>query len=278
MALPDGISSIQELLDAQTHIWNHIFSFINSMSLKCTVQLGIPNIIHKHGKPMTLLELLEALSLEVDRMQFVERLMQMMVHSKFFIMTKFSKEDEKEGYWLTPASILLLKDEPLSVSPFVQAMLDPNLMEPWHHVSEWFKSNISNPYFATHGMTLWEHASNSTRLNQLLNEALASDTQLVSNAITKECRYVFKGLKSVVDVGGNIGTMAKAIVNAFPGIKCTVLDLPHVVAKLGETNGVTYVRGDMFEHIPSADAIFMKVRCFLTTILMTCGIRLMQNL
>ena len=53
--------------------------------------------------------------------------------------------------------------------------------------------------------------------------------------------------------------MAKAITNAFSGLKVTVLDLPHVVANLEGTKDLTYVGGDMFESIPPADAVFMKV-------------------
>ncbi|KAL2528783.1 putative O-methyltransferase 3 [Forsythia ovata] len=41
MALPHGGEKSTELLNAQAHVWNHIFNFINSMSLKFAVQLGI---------------------------------------------------------------------------------------------------------------------------------------------------------------------------------------------------------------------------------------------
>ncbi|XP_019232821.1 PREDICTED: 8-hydroxyquercetin 8-O-methyltransferase-like [Nicotiana attenuata] len=51
----------REVLAAQAHIWNHTFSYINSMSLKCAIQLGIPDIIHSHGRAMTLSELVNAL-------------------------------------------------------------------------------------------------------------------------------------------------------------------------------------------------------------------------
>ncbi|RVW77416.1 Trans-resveratrol di-O-methyltransferase [Vitis vinifera] len=58
-----------ELLHAQAHVWNHIFNFIKSMSLKCATQLGIPDIIHNHGKPMTLPELVAKLPVHPKRSQ-----------------------------------------------------------------------------------------------------------------------------------------------------------------------------------------------------------------
>ncbi|MCD7460041.1 hypothetical protein HAX54_042741 [Datura stramonium] len=63
MSLPnDNIGDkTREVLAAQAHIWNHAFSFINSMSLKCAIQLGISDIIHSHGRAMTLSDLVNAL-------------------------------------------------------------------------------------------------------------------------------------------------------------------------------------------------------------------------
>ncbi|KAM3326575.1 hypothetical protein P3S67_001701 [Capsicum chacoense] len=59
MVLPNNDigEKTREVLAAQAHIWNHTFNFINSMSLKCAIQFGIPDIIHSHGRPMTLSDL-----------------------------------------------------------------------------------------------------------------------------------------------------------------------------------------------------------------------------
>ncbi|CAB4273528.1 unnamed protein product [Prunus armeniaca] len=73
-----------------------------------------------------------------------------------------------------------------------------------------------------------------------------------------DCKGVFQGVDSLVDVGGGTGTVAKSIADAFPHMKCTVLDLPHVVADLKGSKNLEYVAGDMFEAVPEADAIFLK--------------------
>lgn len=259
MALPNGEQST-ELLQAQSHIWNHIFNFINSMSLKCAIQLGIPDIIHKHGKPMTLPELVDALPMNEAKSQFVSRLMRILIHSGFFIDAKISENEENTGYWLTSTSRLLLKDEPLSVTPFLLAMLDPILTEPWHHLSEWFKSDQNpTPFDTKHGRMFWEYAGQEPRLNSFFNEAMSSDARLVTSVLIRDCKHVFEGLNSIVDVGGGTGTLSKIIAVAFPNLKCTVLDLPHVVAGLEGTKHLSYLGGDMFESIPSADAILLKV-------------------
>ncbi|KAH7844463.1 hypothetical protein Vadar_028280 [Vaccinium darrowii] len=160
---------------------------------------------------------------------------------------------------LTPASRLLLKDESLSVRPFLLAMLDPILTKPWHNVSEWFQNDDPTPFDTAHGRTFWDYAGHEPRLNDFFNEGMASDARLVTSVVVKDCKGVFEGLNSLVDVGGGTGTVAKAIADAFPNLKCTVLDLPHVVADLQGSGNLKFVGGDMFRAIPSTDAVLLEV-------------------
>jgi len=90
---------------------------------------------------------------------------------------------------------------------------------------------------------------------------MASDTAFLMPIVLRECGdEVFRGLTSLVDVAGGLGGAAANIAAAFPDLKCTVLDLPQVVAKAaaGSNEKVQYVGGDMFESIPPADAVLLK--------------------
>ncbi|KAM0941839.1 putative O-methyltransferase domain, plant methyltransferase dimerization [Dioscorea sansibarensis] len=99
---------------------------------------------------------------------------------------------------------------------------------------------------------------------KMFSEGMASDSRLVHDEVMMNCRNVFMGLKSVVDEGGGTGTMVRAIVDAFPGIKCTVFDLPHVIdASEDQLADMEYVGGDMFVSVPSANAILLKVFIYL---------------
>ncbi|KAF8411110.1 hypothetical protein HHK36_003649 [Tetracentron sinense] len=255
MASVDGEGS-NELVQAQAHLWNHIFNFINPMSLKCAVQLGIPDTIQNHGQPITLSELVAALSIPPAKTQAVYRLMRMLVHSGFFAIQK-SPQDQ-EGYVLTPSSRLLLKGNPTSMSPFLLAMLDPILITPWNFMSAWFMGSELNPFETAHGRTMWDYAGQDPVFNEFFNEAMASDARLVMSVVIKECKEIFEGLTSLVDVGGGTGTVAKILAETFPHLKCTVFDLPHVVSTLQGSNNLDYVGGDLFDSIPTADAIFLK--------------------
>ena len=46
---------------------------------------------------------------------------------------------------------------------------------------------------------------------------------------------------------------------AFPQIKCTVLDLPRVIDSVPADGVVNYVAGDMFKSIPPAQAVLVKL-------------------
>ncbi|PHT87771.1 Trans-resveratrol di-O-methyltransferase [Capsicum annuum] len=142
MALPndnnDDMYKTREVLDAQTYIWNYTFNFINSVSLKCAIQLGIPDIIHSHGQAMTLSDLVDALSINNNKVKLqdcIYCLMRILVHVGFLTQTKMINEEE--GYLLAPTSRLLRKDEShLIMIHYIHAMLDPIMMDPWHCLSQ----------------------------------------------------------------------------------------------------------------------------------------------
>ncbi|KAJ0669225.1 putative O-methyltransferase domain, plant methyltransferase dimerization [Helianthus annuus] len=262
MALQEAEEHSRHLLHSQAHIWNHIFSFINSMTLKCAIQLQIPDIINRHGAPMLLSELVEALPINKEKSSFVSRLMSILVHNGFFmkksVSTTGGNDEEGEGYLLAPASRLLLKEEPLSMRPFLLAMLDPILMDPWQHLSSWFQNDDVTPFQTAHGRIIWDFALQEPMLNQFLNEGMASDARLFAVVILEQCGGIFKGLDSIVDVGGGTGTLARSIAEALPDIDCICFDLPHVVKGLDGSKNLSYVGGDMFEAIPKADAVLLK--------------------
>jgi hypothetical protein len=73
-----------------------------------------------------------------------------------------------------------------------------------------------------HEKTLWEYAGQDPRLSNLFNEAMASDSILASKLVLNQCKGIFDGVDSLVDVGVGLGTMTKGIAEAFPphGLHC----------------------------------------------------------
>ncbi|KAL0413856.1 UNVERIFIED_CONTAM: 8-hydroxyquercetin 8-O-methyltransferase [Sesamum radiatum] len=75
----ERVDTSSERLEAQAHIWNQVFNYINSMSLKFATELGIPDFIHKHGGPITLPELVDVLpSIDKSKADCMYRLMRVL--------------------------------------------------------------------------------------------------------------------------------------------------------------------------------------------------------
>ncbi|KAK9180556.1 hypothetical protein WN943_029767 [Citrus x changshan-huyou] len=186
------------------------------------------------------------------------KLMRLLVHSGCFKKTKVNGEEE--AYGLTAASTLLIKDKPYCLSPTVSVFVDPFFVAPFQSLSSWFKGTEITLWETVHGIKFWEFMNQNPAINQRFNEAMASDSEIMTTFVVKsECKQIFEGLGSLVDVGGGNGTFSRIISEAFPGIKCTVLDLPHAVANLPEADNLKYIAGDMFRFIPPADAFLFKL-------------------
>ncbi|KAJ1414769.1 Winged helix-like DNA-binding domain superfamily [Sesbania bispinosa] len=68
----------------------------------------------------------------------------------------------------------------------------------------------------------------------------------------------FEDVTKLVDVGGGLGINLKLITSKYPHLKAINFDLPHVVQHAPVYAGVEHVGGDMFESVPTGDAVFMK--------------------
>ncbi|KAJ3692185.1 hypothetical protein LUZ60_012535 [Juncus effusus] len=229
------------------------------MALKCAVELRIPDVIRNHGQPITLTELHSALSLPTSKKPHLHRLIRTLTQSGIFTMQN-NVEGKEAVYDLTPVSCLLLEETgPSNLSSFVRVPLDNIFVKHTMNLSDWFKQHEElDPFQMAHGCTLWEMASRNPEINNVFNEGMASDSCFMADILVKKHNDVFQGMTSLVDVAGGMGSTATAIVKAFPNIKCTVLDLPHVVAELPTNDPVNFVPGDMFSYIPPADAILLK--------------------
>nr|AAR02419.1 flavonoid 4'-O-methyltransferase [Catharanthus roseus]AAR02420.1 flavonoid 4'-O-methyltransferase [Catharanthus roseus]UTD45116.1 CrOMT [Catharanthus roseus] len=253
-----------EFREAQAKIWSQAFSFANCAALKCAVKLGIADAIDNHDKKaLTLSELTEELSIKPSKSPFLQRLMRQLVNAGFFTEAKQLRDDNKDGrtttaYALTPVSRLLLKNEQWNLRGIVLTMLDPAELKAWSVLNDWFKNDDPTAFQTAHEKNYWDYTAENTQHCQIFEDAMANDSVLVSKLLVTEYKFLFEGLTSLIDLGGSTGTIAKALAKSFPNLKCTVFDLPHVVANLESTKNLEFVGGDMFEKLPPSNAILLK--------------------
>ncbi|KAE8666950.1 tir-nbs-lrr resistance protein [Hibiscus syriacus] len=252
-ATPRGQAEILHIMD----------SFIESMALKCVVELGIPDTLNPHpgggSYPMTLSQLAARLpfpDLDMDRLS---RVMGFLSCRKVFSAT-VDKESGEMMYGLTDSSKWLLTDNKSeSLVPTLLLAMHPCAMAAWNCMSTSIAEGGVCGFSRANGSNLYEFQSRNHEYKRVFDEAMACNTRVVMKSVLKHYKDGFNNVGTLVDVGGGSGAAVAEIVEAHPHIKGLNFDLPNVVASAPKYPNVTHVGGNMFDTIPiDTDAIFLK--------------------
>ncbi|KAG5603454.1 hypothetical protein H5410_034824 [Solanum commersonii] len=243
-----------QLIEAEVQSWDYILSYMRPSCIKCAIELGIPHILCKNPNPiMSLSDLIAALpNLNPSKITFIPILMRVLVDLGLFNY----HQQQGDGYSLTSVGRLLVENDPSNkrlIFIFFQLFKIADSM------SDWLQNDLPTAFETAHGKSIWDYCAAEPEFSGLFNEVMASDSRLISNLLVSDCgEGVFEGLTSLVDIGGGTDTVAMAIAGAFPSLKCTVLDLPHVIGDRKGTGNLEFIAGNMFDKIPHANAIFLK--------------------
>lgn len=269
------ITEVDESLRGQDQIWKYLFSFGDSMAVKCAIELRIPDIIHSHKGPITLSQIASSIAdAPSPNLSYLNRVMRLLVRRGIFSVDYPSDGNEEDArYGPTDLSRWLLVDTTLSDQPeFTLAPIfvmenNPWFMHPWHSLSQCIREGGLAPFEKAFG-EMFDFAGKNPEFNKLLNEGMACTARITIKTILSHYGDVLFGeggsgdgcqIRSVVDVGGGTGSVVSQIVKAYPHIKGINFDRPHVITVAPKYPGVTHIAGDMFQSVPSADAVFMKV-------------------
>jgi hypothetical protein len=114
-----------------------------------------------------------------------------------------------------------------------------------------------------HGARFFDYVTTHPDAAEVFDEAMNSNTSAQRDAVVEA--YDFSGLGTLVDVAGGHGTLLAAVLQATPGLKGVLFDLPHVAAKArkvfeaaGVASRVEVASGDFFKALPAGDAYMMK--------------------
>ncbi|XP_059301984.1 myricetin 7/4'-O-methyltransferase 2-like [Lycium ferocissimum] len=252
-----NMQSADQLLQVEAQTSEYISSWMRLSCIKCAIELGIPDILHKHANPfMTLSDLIAALpNLNPSKAPFIPILMRLLVHSGLF-----NYHQQGDGYSLTSDGRLLVENDPFSRRSHLLFTQHPVMLNTFASISDWLCNDLPTAFDTAHGKSLWDYCAGEPEFGNIFNDLMASDSRLlVSNLLISDCcKRVFEDLTSLVDVGGGTGTLAMSIANAFPSLKCIVFDIPHVIGDRKGTGNMEFVAGNMFDKIPHANAILLK--------------------
>ncbi|CAL5002097.1 unnamed protein product [Urochloa decumbens] len=264
----EEVSTQQTLHQGYMEIWHHGLFHIKSSALLCAVGLGIPSAIHRRGGAATISDIASDTGVDPSKISYLRRLMRMLTFCGIFAAAADQPDEGEPIYTLTPVSQILVEDgassTPYDMSPLLRIIVRPSTaVSTFFSMEEWFRDAGDKTLFeVAHGVHPWTLTKNDPEYNKAVNESMVMDSSVLMDIMLKEVSSsdIFHGIKTLVDVGGGLGVAAMAIARAFPHIKCTVLDLEQVISQAPSSDGsVEFVTGDMFEYIPPADAVFLKL-------------------
>jgi hypothetical protein len=247
----------QTMLDAQLQLWHHTIGYVKSMALKAAVDLRIADAIHQHGGSATLPQIVTKVTLHPSKIPCLRRLMRVLTLTGVFSVHAGGDEPV---YGPTPASRLMVGPGP-NLTPYLTLLLSTFLVSSFLDLDEWFQHETGpSPFELANGRDIWALSGHDASFGKLFDDGMVADSGFIMEVVVKECGDVFRGVGSLVDVAGGLGGATQTIAKAFPDMECSVLDLSHVVANAPIDTTVKYIAGDMFESIPSANVVFLKVR------------------
>jgi hypothetical protein len=134
----------------------------------------------------------------------------------------------------------------------------------WRYFPEAVRTGTSQAEKAL-GRPIWEH---------LALPENAEEAAIVAGAMTGLTAIVLEGavagistddVSTAIDVGGSDGQFVMGLMEKDPGLRGSVLDLPHVIGhatdraeRLGLTDRFTAVGGDFLTEVPAADLYLLK--------------------
>lgn len=176
-------------------------------------------------------------------------------------------EDADRQFALTAVGELFQADHPYSLQDEVLFLHSPEWVSAMFHLPAIVNEGDPNGFVREFGCGVFEYMESNPEFAELFNNFMtAASRQQTEMVLSVLEEYDFSAFSQVCDVGGGHGHLLCHLLDAHPHLEGTVLDLSSVVAeesqqwapKLGVEDRCTYLGGDMFEAVPTADAYFMK--------------------
>ncbi|HEX5508142.1 MAG TPA: methyltransferase [Pseudolabrys sp.] len=169
----------------------------------------------------------------------------------------FAEEDDGV-FRNTPLSAMLMSNVPGSLRAFFNLAGSPECWRSWGDLLYSIKSG--KPAFEhVYGVPLFEYLAKNPEPARIFDDAMASRSAAEIAAVL--AAYDFSECGHLVDVGGGNGALLLAILKAYPQLKGTVFDLPHVTDAAQGSNPsaerLCFAAGDFFSEVTVAGDTFI---------------------
>jgi hypothetical protein len=238
-------------LPPSTGIMTILMGLVASSAVSGVARLGIPD--HLENGPMTVQELAEKVG---ARPELLFRLMRSTSSLGVLAQTSDDKWEQ------TPLSEVLRTNARATLRDVAILFADD-----WHvRTVGALHETVRTGQLAVdrvYGMPVFEYLKTDPQAAGNFNRAMTSFSKTEASAVVNS--YDLSNIQSLTEVAGGHGFFLATILERYPEMTATLLELPQVVATIENgpldrfENRVKIVEGDMFQAVPpGADAYIMK--------------------
>jgi SAM-dependent methyltransferase len=177
-------------------------------------------------------------------------------------VTGLFDEPSPGRFALTAAGQLLRADHPGSMQAYALFQGAAPHWRSWGHLDHSVRTGES-AYRDLFGKNFYEYCATDPEFARWFDEAISRMSRDPAASLCDV--YSFEGVAEVVDVGGGLGTVLVHILERYPSIRGTLLELPDVarsardvIRAQGLADRCRVVEGDFFAGIPAGDVIIAK--------------------
>jgi hypothetical protein len=240
--------------DAPTAVLLQLASgFHVARALYVAAKLGVADLLHDGPKSGE--ELAAATGTHESSL---ERVMRLLVSVGVF------GADNSRRFFLTPVSMRLRAGYPESLRDLLVYQLGDEAYQAWGELMHTVRTGASG-FDRAFGAGVWEYRARHAEYAGLFDAAMSNAAAAHIEAVL--AAYPFSRLRSVVDLGGGVGTFLIALLSAHPGMEGMLFDLPHVVERArveilnaGLTGRCEVRSGDLFASVPEGANAYILSR------------------
>ncbi|KAK7315488.1 hypothetical protein VNO77_34038 [Canavalia gladiata] len=192
----------------------------------------------------------------------LERMLRLLAsYSLLTCVTHTNSDGSSERvYGVSPVGKYFVSDQSTgSLVSITSIRCSPAMSQVWSNFKDAIIDADIDLFKKVHGMSIYQYFQRDPTMNHSFNKAMNDLSTLDMQSILKVYTG-FKGISTLVDVGGGTGKTLNMIISKYPSIiKGINFDLPHVVEKAPTYPGIEHVGGYMYMSVSHGDAIILKV-------------------
>lgn len=220
-------------------------------AIHVAVELGVPELLQEG--PRTAAALAEATGAHE---QTLRRLLRLLA-----TVGVFDDLGHDDLFAQNALSAVLLPDPASPVATDARFQAAPWHWRAWEQLAHSVRTGEAS-FDVANGTSFWQLTHEDPDARELFNRAMGSVSLAEAGQVA--AAYDFSGAATVVDIGGGRGSLMAAVLDAFPGLRGTLLERPPVAEEARElltgrglADRCEILPGDFFETIPDGADLYL---------------------